>query len=39
MPPRIEAEQVRGFTVQAIKAVLSGRAARLVDLARTKLLR
>lgn len=37
--PRIEGEQVEGFTLWAIKAVLDGRGAQLIDLARTNLFR
>jgi pyruvate dehydrogenase (quinone) len=36
---RIEGEQVEGFTLWAIKAVLDGRSAQLIDLARTNLFR
>jgi glyoxylate carboligase len=35
----IEAEQVKGLTLWAIKAVLDGRGAQLIDLARTNLFR
>ncbi len=32
MPPRIEAAQVKGFSLWALRAVLSGRGDELVDL-------
>ena len=32
MPPRIEAEQVKGFGLWALKAVMNGRGDQLVDL-------
>ena len=39
MPPTITAEQVKGFSLYMIKAVLDGRGTRLLDLATTNLLR
>ena len=39
MPPTITAEQVKGFSLYMIKAVLDGRGTRLLDLAKTNLLR
>ena len=39
MPPKLKAEQVKGFSVWAMKAVMNGRADELVELARTNLLR
>jgi pyruvate dehydrogenase (quinone) len=39
MPPTITAEQMKGFTLFAIKAVLSGRGDELVDLAKINLFR
>lgn len=39
MPPTIDAEQVRGFTLYMIRAVLNGRGDELVDLAKTNLIR
>jgi pyruvate dehydrogenase (quinone) len=39
MPPTITAEQVKGFSLFALKAVFSGRGDELVDLARTNLFR
>lgn len=37
MPPSITAEQVKGFTLYALRTVLSGRGDELIDLARTNL--
>ena len=34
MPPAIEAEQVKGFALYAIRTVMSGRGDELLDLAR-----
>ena len=39
MPPTISADQIRGFTLYMIKAVLSGRGDDLIDLAKTNLFR
>lgn len=39
MPPTITAEQVRGFSLYMIKAVLSGRGDEILDLAKTTLFR
>ncbi len=39
MPPAITAEQVKGFSLFTLKAVLSGRGDEIIDLARTNLLR
>jgi pyruvate dehydrogenase (quinone) len=39
MPPTITAEQVKGFSLFAVKAVLSGRGDEIVDLATTNLFR
>jgi pyruvate dehydrogenase (quinone) len=39
MPPAITAEMARGFTLYMLKAVLSGRADEIVDLARSNLWR
>jgi pyruvate dehydrogenase (quinone) len=39
MPPTIKAEQAVGFSLWAIKAVLSGRGSELVDLAASNLIR
>ncbi len=37
MPPSITAEQMKGFTLYAIRTVLSGRGDELIDLARANL--
>lgn len=39
MPPKIKAEQAKGFSLFALRAVMSGRGDELVELARTNLLR
>ncbi len=39
MPPTITADQVRGFALYMIKAVLNGRGDELIDLAKTHLFR
>jgi pyruvate dehydrogenase (quinone) len=39
MPPTITLEQVRGFSLFMLKAVLSGRGDEIVDLAKTNLFR
>jgi len=39
MPPTITAEQVKGFSLYMLKAVLDGRATKLLDLAKTNLFR
>jgi pyruvate dehydrogenase (quinone) len=39
MPPSIKAEQAKGFSLWALKAVLNGDASEVIDLARTNLLR
>jgi len=39
MPPTITAEQVKGFSLFALKAVLSGRGEEIVDLAKINLFR
>ena len=39
MPPSITAEQAKGFTVWALKTVLSGRGDELIDLADTNVWR
>jgi pyruvate dehydrogenase (quinone) len=38
MPPSIAAEQVKGFSLWVLRAVMSGRGDEVVDLARTNLL-
>ena len=39
IPPSINLDQIRGFTVYMIKAVLNGRGDEIVDLAKTNLFR
>ena len=39
IPPTINLDQIRGFTLYMIKAVLNGRGDEIVDLARTNLFR
>ncbi len=39
LPPKIKAEQIKGFSLYAARAVMSGRGDELIELARTNLLR
>ena len=39
MPPSITMEMAKGFTLYMVKAVISGRADEVIDLARTNLWR
>ncbi len=39
MPPTIGAEQVKGFSLWVLRAIMSGRGDEVIDLARTNLLR
>jgi pyruvate dehydrogenase (quinone) len=39
MPPKIEAAQVKGFSLWALRVVMSGRGDELIDVARSNLLR
>ena len=39
IPPTINLEQIRGFTLYMIKAVFNGRADEIIDLAKTNLFR
>jgi len=39
MPPAITLEMAKGFTLYMVKAVMSGRADQVLDLARTNLWR
>lgn len=39
MPPKVDLEQVKGFGLWALRAVISGRGDELVEVARTNLLR
>jgi len=37
MPPTIELEQAKGFSLYALKAVMSGRGDEVLDLAKSNL--
>ena len=39
MPPKIEFEQMKGFSLWALRAVMNGRGDEIIDVARTNLLR
>jgi hypothetical protein len=39
MPPRIKLEQLKGFSLWALRTVMNGRGDELIDLARSNLLR
>ena len=39
MPPKIEAEQMKGFSLYVMRAVMSGRGDEVLDLAKTNLIR
>jgi pyruvate dehydrogenase (quinone) len=39
IPPSINLDQIRGFTLYMIKAVLNDRADEIIDLAKTNLFR
>jgi pyruvate dehydrogenase (quinone) len=39
MPPTINVDQMMGFSLYLIKAVLDGRGTEILDLAKTNLLR
>jgi len=39
MPPKVDLEQVRGFGLWALRAVMNGRGDELIDLARSNLVR
>ena len=39
MPPKIQLDQAKGFTLYMVKAVLSGKGDEILDLARTNLWR
>ena len=39
LPPKITAEQLKGFSLYVLRAVMNGRGTEIVDLARTNLLR
>jgi hypothetical protein len=38
MPPKLQAEQVKGFSLYALQAVMNGRGDAILDLAKTNLL-
>ena len=39
MPPKLQAEQVKGFSLYVMRAVMSGRGDSVLDLAKTNLIR
>jgi pyruvate dehydrogenase (quinone) len=39
MPPKIRAEQVKGFSLYTLRAIMSGRGDEVVELARANFLR
>ena len=39
MPPKLQAEQVKGFSLYVLRAVMSGRGDSVIDLAKTNLIR
>ena len=39
MPPKIQAEQVKGFSLYTLRAIMSGRGDEVVELAKANLLR
>ncbi len=39
MPPTIQLDQMRGFSLYMLKAVLDGRGTKILDLAKTNLFR
>ena len=39
MPPRIKAEQVKGFSLWMMRAVMNGRGDEVLDLAKSNLIR
>ena len=38
MPPTIKSEQVKGFSLYLLRAIMSGRGDEVLDLAKTNLL-
>ena len=38
MPPTIEPEQIKGFSLWVLRAAMSGRGDEVIDLAKTNLL-
>ena len=39
MPPKIKAEQVKGFSLYTLRAIMSGRGDEVIELARANLFR
>ncbi len=39
MPPKLQAEQVKGFSLYALQAVMNGGANAILDLAKSNLIR
>jgi pyruvate dehydrogenase (quinone) len=39
MPPKVQIEMAKGFSLYMLKAVLDGRASDLIELARSNVLR
>jgi pyruvate dehydrogenase (quinone) len=39
MPPKVQVEMAKGFSLYMLKAVLDGRASDLIELARSNMLR
>jgi pyruvate dehydrogenase (quinone) len=39
MPPKVQVEMAKGFSLYMLKAVLDGRASDLIELARSNVLR
>lgn len=39
MPPKLQAEQIKGFSLYVLRAVMSGRGDSVLDLARTNIIR
>jgi pyruvate dehydrogenase (quinone) len=39
MPPRLQAEQLKGFSLYVMRAVMNGRGDEIVDLAKSNLIR
>ena len=39
MPPKIQAEQVKGFSLYVLRAIMNGRGDEIIDLAKVNVLR
>ncbi|MET0313601.1 MAG: pyruvate dehydrogenase, partial [Hansschlegelia sp.] len=39
MPPKVKAEQAKGFSLYMLKAIMNGRGDEVIDLAHTNLFR